>query len=621
MSGTILGGNVSVNQTKKLSQRPEGISVTIVKPLFIFALASSTLFAVPRLRLSSTVVGPVTIAQGANAGAQDLEAYSVADRDVTAETENLRLTLSSTVPWVSGAASASRNCTRRQGLCVPIRLTFSTQSLPSGLYTGTILVADPAAVDAPQRILVTLSVGTTLPDRVNLYVAPNGSQDSFVFVTNRGPAGPNADTSIAPANSWLTLLQQSAGTFNFVRPFLIQARHLPGQAEGSYNGTVTVRNSALAADNKTANVTMQVTSQPIAAASKEAVRVRLAANSTKILERLRISNRGLGRLNVTGATATVQAGGTWLTATKLDGFDLVDLNFDAATVQPGVYKGSVSVAHNGVNSPLTIPVELEVVPQAAPSVFYQGVLDNAVFEEGDALAVGGIAAVKGEQFSFKDQALASSLPLPLELGDAKVFVNDKPAPVYYASYGQINFQIPYDVTPGGGTVRVDRGTTRGNTVSATFVPSLPKLLRLQLRAAGVAIAEDRDYFGIAVHQDGSFSLPREFGIPNSRPSKPGEALTIYGLGFGRTEPAVVAGAAAPTSPLAQVASGTKRVLFGALAISAGVPQEALYIGLTPGLVGLYQVNVVVPENSPKGDVPIRVQLDTSASEYALIAVE
>ncbi len=595
--------------------------MTLVKPFFIFALASSTLFAVPRLRLSSTVVGPVTVAQGANAGAQDLEAYSVADSDGPAETENLRLTLSSTVPWVSAAASAARNCTRRLGLCIPVRLTFSTQSLQSGLYTATILVADPAAIDAPQRILVTLSVGSTLPDRVNLYVAPNGSQDAFNFVTNRGPTGANVDTSIAPANSWLTLLQQSAGTFNFVKPFAIQARHLAGQAEGTYNGTVTVRNSALAADNKTANVTMQVTSQPIASASKEAVRVRLAANSTKILERLRISNRGLGRLNVTGATATVQAGGTWLTATKLDGFDLVDLNFDAATAQPGVYKGSVAVAHNGVNSPLTIPVELEVVTQSAPSAFYQGVLDNAVFEEGDVLAAGGIAAVKGEQFTFKDQASASALPLPLEVADARVFVNDRPAPVYFASYGQINFQIPYDVRPGSGTVRVDRGSTRGNSVSAIFVPALPKLLRLQLRAAGVPMPENRDFFGIAVHQDGSFSLPREFGIPNSRPSKPGEALTIYGLGFGQTDPPVLAGAAAPTSPLAQVASGSKRVLFGALALTSGVAQDALYVGLTPGFVGLYQVNVVVPENSPKGDVPIRVQLDTTASEYALIAVE
>jgi uncharacterized protein (TIGR03437 family) len=447
-------------------------------------------------------------------------------------------------------------------------------------------------------------------------VAPDGSTDEFNFVTNT-----NVQTNVAPSGAWLTLLQDSAGTFNVVRPYFIRARHQTGMAEGTYNGTVSLLNSALAADNKTTNVTMQVTSAPIAAASKPSARVRLAQSPAKALERIRIFNRGLGRLNVMAATATTQTGGNWLTATKLEGFDLVDVTFNAADAQPGVYKGSVSVAHSGVNSPLVIPVELEVVAQAAPVTRLGGVLENAVFQEDDVIAAGGIVAAFGEQFTYKDPAVATALPLPTELADARVFVNDRPAPVYYASYNQVNFQIPYDVTPGTANVRVDRGSTRGNAISVLIVPASPKLLRLQLRAAGISMPATRDFFGIVVHQDGSLSLPREFGIPNSRPSRPGEALTIYGLGFGQTVPPVTAGTAAPTSPLAEVASPSKRVFFGALALTTGKPQDALFVGLTPGLVGLYQVNVVVPEDSPKGDVPIRVQLDTVASEYALIAVE
>ena len=596
--------------------------MTPTKKLFILIVASSPLLAVPRLRLSSTVVGPVTVAQGANAAAPDLEAYSVADREATAETENLRLTFSSTVPWVSAVASTPRACLRRAGLCIPVRLGFSTQSLQAGQYSGSVLVADPNAIDAPQRILVTVSVGSTLPDRINFYVPPNGASDEFTFATNLPVAGgASIETTIAPSNSWLTVLQQSAGTFSFVRPFLVRARHLPEQAEGTYNGTLQLRNSALAADNKTVNVAMQVTSQPIATATKLSLRVRLAPNPAKILERLRIFNRGLGRLNVTGASASVQGGGTWLTATKLDGFDIVDVNFDASNAQPGVYKGNVAVAHNGVNSPLDIPVELEVVPQAAPSIRLGGVLENAVFEEGDVLAVGGIVAAFGEQFTYKDPAVASALPLPQELADVRVFVNDRPAPVYYSSYNQVNFQLPYDLTTGTVTVRMDRGSTRGNVITSTVVPASPKLIRLQLRGAGVNIPESRDLFGIAVHQDGTFSLPREFGIPGTRPTRPGEVITVYGLGFGNTVPPVVAGQAAPTSPLAEVPSSTKRVFFGGSALLPGVPQDASFVGLTPTLVGLYQINVVVPENSPKGDVPIRVQFDTSASPFALISVE
>jgi uncharacterized protein (TIGR03437 family) len=63
------------------------------------------------------------------------------------------------------------------------------------------------------------------------------------------------------------------------------------------------------------------------------------------------------------------------------------------------------------------------------------------------------------------------------------------------------------------------------------------------------------------------------------------------------------------------------VLFGALALNSGAIQEASYIGLIPGFFGVYQMNVVVPDDSVSGDVPVRVQFDTVASEYALVAVE
>ena len=134
-TGTIVGEYVSA--VERLSLRPEGIGVTLTKYFPLLILASSSLWAVPRLRLSSTVVGPVTVAQGAAAAAQDLEAYSVADRDVSSETENLRLTFSSTAPWVSAAASTARTCVRRAGICVPIRLTFSSIN-QSGIKTRSI---------------------------------------------------------------------------------------------------------------------------------------------------------------------------------------------------------------------------------------------------------------------------------------------------------------------------------------------------------------------------------------------------------------------------------------------------------------------------------------------------
>jgi uncharacterized protein (TIGR03437 family) len=171
-------------------------------------------------------------------------------------------------------------------------------------------------------------------------------------------------------------------------------------------------------------------------------------------------------------------------------------------------------------------------------------------------------------------------------------VNDQPAPLFYSSYGQINFQVPYNATPGDGVIRVDRPGQRGNNISVIIAQRAPRILRL-----GIA------NYGIIVNQDGSFPIPQTAGIP-SHPAKPGDVLVIYAIGLGQTSPSVVEGTNAPSSPLASVPEIT-RVLFGGGGF-AGDPISVapMFAGLTPGFAGLYQVNVSVPPGLPPGDVPV-----------------
>jgi len=190
-------------------------------------------------------------------------------------------------------------------------------------------------------------------------------------------------------------------------------------------------------------------------------------------------------------------------------------------------------------------------------------------------------------------------------------VNDVAAPIYYVSANQINFQIPYNAATGNGTVRIERSGQTSNRISAQIVRGAPRLLRL-----GIG-----DY-GIAVNQDQSFPLPATPGL-NSRRAKVGETLVFYAIGVGPTDPGVQSGAASPSNPLGR-AVGNFRVSFGTSNPFGGDSVETLplYVGLTPGFVGLYQVNVTIPQNSPRGDgVPVALIGGDGASNRVMIAVE
>ena len=499
-----------------------------------------------------------------------------------------------------------------RGTCIQVQIGFRTSSLARGKYTGLVTVSDPNAVDAPQTIAVTVWVGSGIPDSLDLYAAPNSST-TYEFGSN---SNLNASVVNPGGGPVISVLSQGGGSFSFNRTYQVTARVPAGTFDGDYRGSFSVTGSTFTADNKTVPVAVHVTSDPIAVPSPTSVSFRIAQGAAKVDKWVFFSNSGLGTLSLSGVSGTT----SWLTA-KVQG-GLVVLTADPTGLSPGTSTATITVASNAKNGPINIPVSLTVLATAGPTVFFQGVLDNALFQPGDSttpvIAPGGIVAVTGEQFSTASAAQAASLPLGTSLGGATVFVNNSPVPIYYVSAshvinegGQINFLIPYSTPTGEAILRVDRDGQRGNSVSVPIAAVAPRLLRL-----GIG-----DY-AIAVFGDGyTFPIPATPGI-NSRPAKAGDALTFYALGMGKTTPGVTDGTAAPgAEPLARVS--TPKVWFGQSSLpGTGASADAFFAGLTPGLVGLYQVNVIVPPNPPKGDnIPVFIEMNGATSNRVNIAVQ
>jgi uncharacterized protein (TIGR03437 family) len=85
----------------------------------------------------------------------------------------------------------------------------------------------------------------------------------------------------------------------------------------------------------------------------------------------------------------------------------------------------------------------------------------------------------------------------------------------------------------------------------------------------------------------------------SRRAKPGDVITLYGIGFGAVTPSIPAG---------QIV-GQANTLVAPFHLLFGQAEATLkYDGLAPSAVGLYQFNVVVPNVTASDTVPVTFTL-------------
>jgi uncharacterized protein (TIGR03437 family) len=183
--------------------------------------------------------------------------------------------------------------------------------------------------------------------------------------------------------------------------------------------------------------------------------------------------------------------------------------------------------------------------------------------------------------------------LPTELNSTRVYVLDEPAPLLYVSDGQVNFLVPGDQLDGDVTIRVVREGVTGPKVTVTLVDAAPALFQT---AAGYAIA---------AHVDNSTIAP-------GSPAQAGEIILVYACGLGWTQPNPAPGAIPQNAAVIQRLSDLK-VYLGGTAID---PASIQYAGLTPGSAGLYQINLVLPQNLGT-DPEIRVAVADQSSPAGL----
>jgi uncharacterized protein (TIGR03437 family) len=201
------------------------------------------------------------------------------------------------------------------------------------------------------------------------------------------------------------------------------------------------------------------------------------------------------------------------------------------------------------------------------------------------VAPGSFATLYGT-FTGATEATAASVPFPATLGGVSVRVAGIAAPLHFVSTRQINIQVPFGAPAGLQVIDVNTG---GSTLSGK--------IRVVNAAPGIFTQDvATPPKGAILNQDSSLNA-------ESRPARRGEVVQIFGSGPGRFSASVSDGAASPTSPLASTES-VPQVFIG------GVPAVVQFSGLAPGLVGLWQVNAIIPERPfLSGRVPVVIFVD------------
>jgi adhesin/invasin len=568
--------------------------------------ATSLLEAAPRLVLSTSAIGTIQVKAGSNGPSQVVQAYN-------AGSGTLNLSATSSASWLAATVGSLASCSVNPGGCYPINISLNTASLALGTYTEYLTVADPNAVDSPQQIAVTIAVGG-VPNSLSFYVTPVGGPTTSAEI-GIYPAGTGAKGAVSTQSggNWLVFTPNNGGIV-VGAPFTINVAAQINQGPGVYTGSVTISGSSVSSDNKTIPVTLTVTTSPIVEINGYSTLLVSGPAGAKTGGSVSFTNAGEGTLNITSATAT-STSGNFLSVASASG-NTVNVTADATSLTPGIYYGAVTIASNAANNAqVSVPVEFTVT--AATPLISSGAVVNVGNYFQEAVAPGDIAAVFGSQFAPAGSAFSNSgTPLPTSLGGVQVLVNNVPAPLYYVSPGQINFQMPYEAPVGQvSTVQVVNNGVAGNIRSINVLTGSPRIILLpsNIIAGG---------YGAIINTDGSITLPASDPVPGRvvHAAKAGDTVVIYCVGFGQTSPAATDGAAANFAPALQL-NPTATVTFGGGFYGSPTTVTAAYTGLTPGSVGLYQVNATLPPDVPLGNmIPVTININGAISNYAFMAV-
>ena len=250
----------------------------------------------------------------------------------------------------------------------------------------------------------------------------------------------------------------------------------------------------------------------------------------------------------------------------------------AAAVLSG--DGRVAYAATSANQLLRISVSTGRVEEMIPPT--PALARHALFD----LAPGSLLTLPGRALT-KFREFAGTTPLPSQLANVRVLIEGRQAPIVSVAPEQIVVQVPWETSV----------HPHGQVWDPVF-DGLPLVVQaesespLEGLSATVGVLERSPSLLLIANQDFQSLVTRTSG------ARRGEVIHLYMTGLGSVSPSIPTGFAAPSDRFTVLDAP---LFCGLVSSVAGVGLEVLFGGLAPGYVGLYQVDIRIPEDFPPAE--------------------
>jgi uncharacterized protein (TIGR03437 family) len=237
----------------------------------------------------------------------------------------------------------------------------------------------------------------------------------------------------------------------------------------------------------------------------------------------------------------------------------------------------------------------EATSTAGPALNAGGIVDAAT--DLPALSPGSLASIYGTGMATTGNSSTfdtSTDTFSNDVAGVQVFLNGEASPLIFLSSDQINFAIPWDSLVGPAlNVEVMLNGILSNPIPITLGTAAPSLFGIPYNDSALGVAN------VAIDS-----------CPNNEAPQAGAYCTLWGNGFGPTNPALTDGGLAPPPPLAWTDSTC------ALTID-GVTAQVTYCGGAPGEI-IYQLNFVFPPGVGSGAQKGTLTINDNTGNFLIV---